>query len=117
MRYTIMSHHSLHSADRSSICQLRRRSSHFSRVIALFFAILLVVQLNFLAPWISGEEHFRIPILAYHRFGPVVADNMTVTTPVFASHLQYLHENGYTAAILIMKIAFLGALRKTIGDP
>lgn len=105
MRFTIMSHHSLHSADRSSICQLRRRSSHFSRVVALFFAILLVVQLNFLAPWISGEEHFRIPILAYHRFGPVVADNMTVTTPVFASHLQYLHENGYTVIALRQLVA------------
>jgi peptidoglycan/xylan/chitin deacetylase (PgdA/CDA1 family) len=36
-----------------------------------------------------------VPILLYHRFGPVVADSMTVTTPVFESHLRYLHENGY----------------------
>jgi peptidoglycan/xylan/chitin deacetylase (PgdA/CDA1 family) len=35
------------------------------------------------------------PILLYHRFGPVVADSMTVTTPVFESHLKYLHETGY----------------------
>lgn len=37
-----------------------------------------------------------VPILLYHRFGPTVADGMTVTTPVFESHLKYLKENGYT---------------------
>ena len=35
-------------------------------------------------------------ILVYHRFGPVVADSMTVTTAVFASQLKYLHDNGYS---------------------
>lgn len=39
---------------------------------------------------------FRVPILLYHRFGPVVADGMTITTPVFESHMKYLHDNGYT---------------------
>ena len=38
----------------------------------------------------------RIPILLYHRFGPSVADSMTVTTKVFESHLKYLKANGYT---------------------
>ena len=37
-----------------------------------------------------------VPILLYHRFGPVVADGMTMTTPVFESHLKYLKDNGYT---------------------
>jgi peptidoglycan/xylan/chitin deacetylase (PgdA/CDA1 family) len=36
-----------------------------------------------------------IPILLYHRFGPVVADSMTIPTPVFESHLKYLHDGGY----------------------
>ncbi len=39
----------------------------------------------------------RVPILLYHRFGPAVADSMTVTTPVFASHLAYLRDHGYQA--------------------
>jgi peptidoglycan/xylan/chitin deacetylase (PgdA/CDA1 family) len=45
----------------------------------------------------AGEQPSRggVPILLYHRFGPTVADSMTVTTPVFESHLKYLHENGY----------------------
>ena len=37
-----------------------------------------------------------MPILAYHRFGAVASDSMTVTTPVFASHLRRLREGGYT---------------------
>jgi peptidoglycan/xylan/chitin deacetylase (PgdA/CDA1 family) len=37
-----------------------------------------------------------IPILVYHRFGPVVADGMTVTTHQFESHLKYLMETRYT---------------------
>jgi len=37
-----------------------------------------------------------IPILLYHRFGPVVADSMTIPTPLFESQLRFLHENGYT---------------------
>ena len=36
-----------------------------------------------------------IPILLYHRFGPTVADSMTVTTPVFEGHLKYLADHGY----------------------
>jgi peptidoglycan/xylan/chitin deacetylase (PgdA/CDA1 family) len=37
-----------------------------------------------------------VPILLYHRFGPVKADSMTVTTPVFESQMKYLKDNGYT---------------------
>jgi peptidoglycan/xylan/chitin deacetylase (PgdA/CDA1 family) len=37
-----------------------------------------------------------IPILLYHRFGPVVSDSMTVTTAVFKSQLEYLREQGFT---------------------
>ena len=44
----------------------------------------------------SGPPSFKVPILLYHRFGPTVADSMTVTTSVFESHLRYLHEKGYT---------------------
>ncbi len=37
-----------------------------------------------------------VPILLYHRFGPTVADSMTITTAVFESHLRFLRDNGYT---------------------
>ena len=46
-------------------------------------------------------------VLVYHRFGPVVADAMTVRTSVFASQLQFLHDNGYTVVPLWEIVNFL----------
>lgn len=34
----------------------------------------------------------RVPILLYHRLGPVVGDSMTVTTPVFEAQLNLLRQ-------------------------
>ncbi len=56
----------------------------------------------------EGIPEPGVPILLYHRFGPVVADSMTVTTAVFESHLKYLHQNGYT---VISLRALMGMLR------
>jgi peptidoglycan/xylan/chitin deacetylase (PgdA/CDA1 family) len=36
------------------------------------------------------------PILVYHRFGPTVADSMTVRTKVFQEQLDIMREKGYT---------------------
>jgi peptidoglycan/xylan/chitin deacetylase (PgdA/CDA1 family) len=36
-----------------------------------------------------------VPILLYHRLGPVAADSMTVRTAVFESHLDFLQANGF----------------------
>lgn len=55
--------------------------------------------------WVQGdalaEKDFppqdSIPILLYHRFGPVAADSMTVPTSVFEAHLKFLHDHAYTA--------------------
>ncbi len=66
-----------------------------------FFLLFLLL---FWLPFAQGElrdkraglQEVHVPILVYHRFGPVVADSMTVTTPVFESHLRYLRDNGYT---------------------
>ena len=61
------------------------------RLLVAFFLLLVSVFPAFsaVAPEVS------VPILLYHRFGPTVADGMTITTPVFASQMQYLHDNGY----------------------
>jgi peptidoglycan/xylan/chitin deacetylase (PgdA/CDA1 family) len=57
---------------------------------------ILIGLLFLLAPLsASAAETFRVPILLYHRFGPTVADGMTITTPVFESHMKYLKDNGY----------------------
>lgn len=63
---------------------------------------LLLLSIILLIPVSAEEKNFQdsasmqVPILLYHRFGQVAADNMTVTTPVFMSHLEYLRANGYS---------------------
>src|SRR3990172_4441414 len=50
----------------------------------------------------TGPAPLSVPILLYHRFGPVASDSMTVTSSVFESHLGYLQDNGYTVIPLRM---------------
>ena len=61
-----------------------------------FFRLLAVVFLLLLPLPSLAADSYRVPILLYHRFGPVVADGMTIKTSVFESHMKYLHDNGYT---------------------
>ncbi len=61
-------------------------------VVLLFLSVHTAVAATPPAP--SGPV--SVPILLYHRFGATVADGMTITTPVFESHLKYLRDNGYT---------------------
>ncbi|GAM07865.1 putative polysaccharide deacetylase YxkH [Geobacter sp. OR-1] len=60
------------------------------------WSILLVLSI-FATPALASlpPQQPGVPILLYHRFGPTVADGMTITTPVFESHLQYLRNNGF----------------------
>lgn len=44
----------------------------------------------------NAQQPVAVPILAYHRVGPTVADSMTITTQVFEAQLKFLHDNGYT---------------------
>ncbi len=56
------------------------------------------------ALWLSlsaGAAAESVPILVYHRFGPTVADSMTVRTAVFETHLRYLKVQGYRVVSLL----------------
>lgn len=55
----------------------------------------------------AAEPPLHIPILVYHRFGPAVTDDMTVTTPVFEGQLRTLHERGYHVVSLHDLVAAL----------
>ncbi len=61
---------------------------------------MLALSLSAIAPVAIAETATQgatsATILVYHRFGPVVADSMTITTAVFASQLKYLHDHGYS---------------------
>lgn len=62
----------------------------------IFLIIGFLLLISTPAKSARQTDQTGVPILLYHRFGPTVADGMTVTTPVFESHLKYLRDNGYT---------------------
>ncbi|MDA8428785.1 MAG: polysaccharide deacetylase family protein [Geobacteraceae bacterium] len=66
----------------------------------LFRFVLIAAALHFFVISARCADSFRVPILLYHRLGPTVVDGMTITTTVFASHMKYLHDNGYTVISL-----------------
>ncbi|MBI3301750.1 MAG: polysaccharide deacetylase family protein [Deltaproteobacteria bacterium] len=82
------------------------QGSHLQTVLFAFSALALTVLPCSTATGELGNDSLYIPILVYHRFGPVVADSMTVTTPVFASQLKYLKENGYMVIPLRQFVAY-----------
>lgn len=61
---------------------------------SMFLLIFLLLSLTTTAFALKPADT-SVPILLYHRFGPVAADGMTITTPVFEAHMKYLHDNGY----------------------
>jgi peptidoglycan/xylan/chitin deacetylase (PgdA/CDA1 family) len=55
----------------------------------------------------KAEPPLRTSILTYHRFGPALTDDMTVTTPVFESQLRLIQERGYRVVPLSALLASL----------
>jgi len=70
------------------------------------FLLLLAIIPLFGSSAFAASSDFSVPILLYHRFGPTVADSMTITTPIFESHLKFLKENGYTVIPLRRLVDF-----------
>lgn len=74
--------------------------SRFLRAGAVFL-LTLQTQIAF------ADHHGGIPVLNYHRFGPVVADSMTVTTTLFEMQLNWLQDNGYSVIPLSTLVDYL----------
>jgi peptidoglycan/xylan/chitin deacetylase (PgdA/CDA1 family) len=75
---------------------MKSRLFPFFLVLAVLFATLAEAapaEMKRNTPAVSQEVN--VPILLYHRFGPTVADGMTIKTTVFEEHLKYLRDNGY----------------------
>lgn len=72
-----------------------------------FGALVLLLSLFAVA---AGAEQppVRASILVYHRFGPVVADEMTVRTGVFEDQLRWIEQRNYR---IVPLQRMLGALR------
>ncbi len=85
-------------------------------VCALCLVLALVMPHTDLARAASPTTAGGISILVYHRFGPVVADNMTVRTAVFEQQLAWLRDNGYRIVPLRAAIdALHGAGERDLG--
>lgn len=74
-----------------------RSSLKYVALITVFLSLQWIssVEGGHRIPEISPDK-VRVPILLYHRFGPQVADSMTVTTTVFRSQMEYITDHGYT---------------------
>jgi peptidoglycan/xylan/chitin deacetylase (PgdA/CDA1 family) len=77
-----------------------------TRVVRIVLA-LAVLALAFCVPGLAAAEDVTVPVLCYHRFGPTVADSMTVTTPVFEAQMKWLKDNGYTVIPLKTLVNYL----------
>lgn len=76
-------------------------------ICILLLAFLFTQPVGFARGAEQDSGGIFVPILLYHRLGPVVADSMTVKTSVFASHLEYLKTNGYTVIPLQRLTAYI----------
>ena len=72
-----------------------------------FFAAILWLAVCFCGQAASAADQVTVPVLVYHRFGPAVADGMTVTTPVFEAQLKWLQDNNYTVIPLRTLVDYL----------
>jgi peptidoglycan/xylan/chitin deacetylase (PgdA/CDA1 family) len=77
-----------------------------NRVLAVLLSIALLTLCLGPAAAPAAEE-VLVPVLCYHRFGPTVADGMTVTTKVFEAQMKWLKDNGYTVIPLRTLVDYL----------
>lgn len=77
------------------------------RVGTWLSAIVCLLSLTCVSPGFAADPS-AVPILLYHRLGPVSPDEMTVTTPVFEAQLKLIQERGYKVIPLAALIAALG---------
>jgi peptidoglycan/xylan/chitin deacetylase (PgdA/CDA1 family) len=74
---------------------LIRKITVLTALALLFFVAWLPPSRGEVKSSNQGLQPIRVPILLYHRFGPVASDSMTVTTSTFEAHLKHLTSNGY----------------------
>jgi len=73
-----------------------------------WLASLIAALVWLSAPSQAAEPPLSVPMLLYHRLGPAVTDDMTVTTPVVESQFKAIQERGCTVIPLKMLLADLG---------
>jgi peptidoglycan/xylan/chitin deacetylase (PgdA/CDA1 family) len=91
---------------------LRKKALRFPTVPAVVLAVIMLLS------WaqVRAEASGRVPILVYHRFGPIVADSMTVRTATFAAQLEWLTSQRYQIIPLRRLLDALGDPAKSLPD-
>ena len=88
-------------------------------------SVTAILTLAFLLVWLpsargelrnrnEGFQATRVPILLYHRFGPLASDSMTVTTDTLKAELKYLNDNGYRVIPLAELVDYYLGKRKSL---
>ncbi len=70
-------------------------------------AVITLLAMCFCGNAAAADDQTGVPVLNYHRFGPSVADSMTVTTAVFEAQLKWLQDNRYTVIPLRTLVDYL----------
>jgi peptidoglycan/xylan/chitin deacetylase (PgdA/CDA1 family) len=70
-------------------------------------AVITLLALCLCGQAASADDQVTVPVLCYHRFGPTVADSMTVTTKVFEAQMQWLKDHQYTVIPLRTLVNYL----------
>lgn len=87
------------------------------RVVGGWLGALVSVLLFLSLPSLAEEPPpLSVPILLYHRLGPAVTDEMTVTTPVVESQLKLIQERGYHVIPLKTLLAALDDPKVTLPE-
>ena len=80
----------------------------------VFFLVGLPVAHGELRNKNESLQAIRVPILLYHRFGPLASDSMTVTTDTFKSETKYLSDNRYRVIPLGELVDYYLGKRKSL---
>lgn len=80
------------------------------RLLTIFLLLALsfsnVARAEEITQQVTAQQ-VKVPILAYHRFGPAVNDGMTVKTAEFAAQLKWLKDNGFHVIPLKTLVSYL----------
>jgi peptidoglycan/xylan/chitin deacetylase (PgdA/CDA1 family) len=78
--------------------------------------IILAAVLTMIMSSVRAEGSRRVPILVYHRFGPIVTDSMTVRTAIFAAQIEWLTSQHYQIIPLRRLLSALAAPRASLPE-
>jgi peptidoglycan/xylan/chitin deacetylase (PgdA/CDA1 family) len=75
------------------------------RLVGIWLATVVSLASLLCSPANAADQPLSVPILLYHRLGPAVTDDMTVTTAVVESQLKLIQERNWRVISLSTLLA------------